>query len=179
MDKYDPLTQFLQKQRSNEVQLTFDDLEHVVGVVLPPAARTHRQWWENQVSSEGRQCHAWLDAGWAVRDVKLGEGYVVFGRSTVALERGPAPAAGAPVEEGDADTGPSMEFQTVALRCPHCLRRVTVEYRPEGTAFAVRNTFFCPHCRAENRVALPGALTATWLGHGPKPTPPDATGQSS
>ena len=85
MDNFDRLTEFLKGQIANEVQLTFSDIDDVIGVTLPPAARTHRQWWENQASAVGRQRHAWLSAGWNVRDVRLGQQYVVFGRSTIQM----------------------------------------------------------------------------------------------
>ena len=90
MEDYEPLTAFLKRQLSNEIRLTFDDLEDtdVVGIVLPPSARLDRRWWENQESTNGRQCHAWLDAGWAVRDVRLGEECVIFQRSTITLKLG-------------------------------------------------------------------------------------------
>lgn len=75
MEKYERLTTFLKRQLANEIRLTFADLQdaNVVGIVLPSSTRTHRQWWDNQESSAGRQCQAWLSAGWSVRDVKLGE----------------------------------------------------------------------------------------------------------
>jgi len=85
VDNFDRLTEFLKCQIANEVQLTFNDISDVIGVTLPLAARTHRQWWENQASAVGRQCHAWLSAGWNVRDVRLGQQYVVFGRSTIQI----------------------------------------------------------------------------------------------
>jgi len=85
MDDFDRLTEFLKGQIANEITLTFNEVRDVMGVKLPPAARTHRQWWENQASAVGRQCHAWLSAGWNVRDVRLGQQCVVFGRSTIRI----------------------------------------------------------------------------------------------
>jgi hypothetical protein len=82
MDHYDRLTAFLKGQVANEITLTFNDISDVIGVTFPAAARTHRQWSENQASATGRQCHAWLDARWNVR---LGQQYVVFGRSTIQI----------------------------------------------------------------------------------------------
>jgi hypothetical protein len=85
MDQYDRLTVFLRDQVANEIILTFNEINDLMGVTLPLAARTHRQWWENQASAVGRQCHAWLSAGWNVRDVRLGQQYVVFGRSAIQI----------------------------------------------------------------------------------------------
>jgi hypothetical protein len=82
MSKYQSLTDFLAKQLSDEITLTFEDLEdaNVVGIELRGSAKTYRQWWENQTSSHGRQCRAWLDAGWKVKDVNLTAERVTFRR---------------------------------------------------------------------------------------------------
>jgi hypothetical protein len=82
MSKYDPLTSFLRRQLSNEVRVTFEDLEdkNGIGIVLPQSAKTYRQWWENQESPGGRQCRSWLDAGWEVKEANLTAEFVVFRR---------------------------------------------------------------------------------------------------
>jgi hypothetical protein len=82
MSKYQALTDFLNHQPSDEITLTFEDMEDSdkIGITLPPAAKEYRQWWENQASSEGRQCSAWLDAGWEVASVDLTAERVTFRR---------------------------------------------------------------------------------------------------
>jgi hypothetical protein len=45
MGKYEPLTEFLRKQAGNEVEMTFAQIERVIGSKLPPKAQEHRAWW--------------------------------------------------------------------------------------------------------------------------------------
>ena len=47
MGKYEPLAQFLRKQQTHEVRLTFGEIERIVGAKLPPSARKQRAWWSN------------------------------------------------------------------------------------------------------------------------------------
>ena len=46
MGKYEPLAQFLRKQQTHEVRLTFSEIERIVGARLPPSARKQRAWWD-------------------------------------------------------------------------------------------------------------------------------------
>jgi hypothetical protein len=82
MTKFYALTAFLQHQLSNEVTLTFKDLEDAnkVGIALPGSARMYRHWWENASKPDARHCTAWLDAGWHVTAVDLAAEHVTFGR---------------------------------------------------------------------------------------------------
>ena len=47
MGKYQPLGQFLRKQRTNEVPLTFREIEKIIGAKLPPNSQHYRAWWSN------------------------------------------------------------------------------------------------------------------------------------
>src|SRR5437667_9522887 len=60
MGKYDRLTAWLREQTDDVVELTFADLEGLVGH-LPPSAIAHRPWWRN--NAEHPQASAWLAAG--------------------------------------------------------------------------------------------------------------------
>src|SRR5438034_719397 len=51
MGKYEPLGQFLRKQRAAAVPLTFREIEKITGVKLPPKAQHHRAWWSNNPSN--------------------------------------------------------------------------------------------------------------------------------
>lgn len=65
MGKYDPLCRYLRRRRGAEVSLTFDDVERIIGALLPRAAGA-ASWWTN-APPEGHafvQCHAWLGAGY-------------------------------------------------------------------------------------------------------------------
>lgn len=68
MAKYAPLGGFLRRwKRTNigqSVDLTFAEIERILGAILPKAA-SNRGWWQNG-SSSGRefvQCAAWINAG--------------------------------------------------------------------------------------------------------------------
>jgi hypothetical protein len=82
MTKYYALTAFLQHQVSDEVTLTFEDLEDKgkIGIELPGSARMYRQWWENQSKPDARHCRTWLEAGWEVADADLAAKRVTFRR---------------------------------------------------------------------------------------------------
>jgi len=78
--RYAPLAIWLQSQPSSRdrARLTFEDIEKIIGEVLPPSAHQHRAWWANDTS----HVHAkqWLDAGWRVAQVSAAEQRVVFAR---------------------------------------------------------------------------------------------------
>jgi hypothetical protein len=64
MSKYDRLGGYLRRRRGTEVLLTFDEIERIIGALLPRAAAAPA-WWTNTPPG-GRgfvQCHAWLGAG--------------------------------------------------------------------------------------------------------------------
>jgi len=88
MSKYVRLTYFLQNQKANEVTVTFADLEdrNKIGISLPDAAKTHRQWWENQTKLDAQQCVAWLEANWTVSAVNLSVERVTFRRNDTGTD---------------------------------------------------------------------------------------------
>jgi hypothetical protein len=65
MAKYDPLRRFLRRRGAVDVLLTFDEIERIIGAMLPHAAGKP-DWWGNAPSQErGRsQSYAWLEAGY-------------------------------------------------------------------------------------------------------------------
>lgn len=75
--KYLALEQYLERVNTNEVKLTFEDIEKIIKDQLPPSSHKYSAWWANGGHS---QADAWLNAGWEIREVKLGE-YVVFIKS--------------------------------------------------------------------------------------------------
>lgn len=65
MAKYDPLEGHLRRQKTASYEMTFRDIERVLGGLLPKSA--HRpEWWANEQSPDTRhvQCKAWLRAGY-------------------------------------------------------------------------------------------------------------------
>jgi len=82
MGKYEAFRKYLIKvdEGRNEVTLSFDDIEEILGSTLPQSARRHRPWWGNAPTSPNAA--EWIKAGWIVSDVKLQEGQVTFRRTS-------------------------------------------------------------------------------------------------
>lgn len=74
MAKYDPLRRFLRRRRGDVIDLTFAEIELIIGGVLPHAA-DKADWWRNEAKA-GRglvQCGAWLEAGFEVAELDPGK----------------------------------------------------------------------------------------------------------
>jgi hypothetical protein len=89
MGKYEPLGQFLRKQRTAEVPMTFREIEKITGVKLPPKAQHHRAWWSNNPDNNV-MTKVWLEAGYESAQVDMEGRKLVFRRASKA----PAPASG-------------------------------------------------------------------------------------
>ncbi len=76
--KYDRLAEYLKNLRRDEVVLTFDEIEHILGFKLPQSARK-RVWWVNDVR-RSRAVHGWLKVGWKVEFAHITKGEVGFRR---------------------------------------------------------------------------------------------------
>jgi hypothetical protein len=64
MGKYDPLRDYLKRQRSDEFEMSFTEIERKLGAMLPNrAAAPH--WWDGDHGDAVRpvQQEAWRDAG--------------------------------------------------------------------------------------------------------------------
>jgi hypothetical protein len=79
MGKYEPLTEFLQKQQASEVRMSFEQIERVIGDKLPPVAQRHRAWWSNSPSNNV-MTKAWLEAGFRSEQVDMSARKLVFRR---------------------------------------------------------------------------------------------------
>jgi DNA-binding XRE family transcriptional regulator len=79
--KYYPLHEYLRPlPQDKPVTLTFDQVETIIGVSLPPSARASRSWWANSTTPQSR---AWLEAGWLMDAVDIGEAWAVFRPSRI------------------------------------------------------------------------------------------------
>jgi hypothetical protein len=83
--KYEPLGAFLRGQRSEEVPLTFNEIEKITGVKLPPKAQHHRAWWSNNASNNV-MTKVWLEAGYESARVDMSARKLVFRRVAKAGE---------------------------------------------------------------------------------------------
>lgn len=79
MGKYEPLTEFLKDASQNEVRMSFDEIEKIIGRQLPSSARRHRAWWSNNPENSV-MTKAWLDAGWKSEQVDMEARKLVFRR---------------------------------------------------------------------------------------------------
>ncbi|HMK80954.1 MAG TPA: hypothetical protein VK438_14965 [Xanthobacteraceae bacterium] len=79
MGKYEPLGQFLRRQRAREVPLTFREIEKITGVKLPPKAQHHRAWWSNNPDNSV-MTKVWLAAGFESAQVDIEGRKLVFRR---------------------------------------------------------------------------------------------------
>jgi Domain of unknown function (DUF4268)/CBS domain len=84
--KYDPLREYLErkhKEKISIIQISFSDMETLLGIELPEAARQHRSWWGNEHANP--QSEAWMSVGWLVTNVDLGREEVSFRQSRSAF----------------------------------------------------------------------------------------------
>jgi hypothetical protein len=76
MGKYRKLWAWLRAQDADEIPLTFEEVEEVLGISLPPSARLHMpHWYGYDGTALGR---AIRDAGWKASNVDLQEQRVTF-----------------------------------------------------------------------------------------------------
>ena len=95
MGKYEPLTEFLQRQPGGEVRMSFAQIERVVGFKLPPVAQRHRAWWSNSPTNNV-MTQAWLNAGFRSEQVDMAARKLVFRRD----RRASAPEVGSAEKSG-------------------------------------------------------------------------------
>jgi hypothetical protein len=81
--KYGPLRGHLASSTGDRIQMTFTEVEDLVGR-LPDSARRHRAWWANGSHVEAQ---AWREAGWRVDSVNQAAEEVVFARGSTGPPR--------------------------------------------------------------------------------------------
>lgn len=77
MSKYDALCTFLACSKQSQIQLSFLQIEKIIGSALPGSAYEHAAWWANGGHS---QAQAWENAGFMTRHVDICSRKVVFCR---------------------------------------------------------------------------------------------------
>jgi hypothetical protein len=80
MSKYDPLQTFLRDRSSDEVPMTFEEIERILGFKLPEKSQQIRAWWSNNASNNV-MTKAWLAAGYRTARVDLAGRRLVFERT--------------------------------------------------------------------------------------------------
>jgi len=76
MSKYAPLGDFLRKQKTALVPMTFQQIERIVGSKLPKSKR-YPAWWSNN-RWNNVMTQIWLDAGFESEQVDVTSGKLVF-----------------------------------------------------------------------------------------------------
>lgn len=76
--KYHPLFEYLQQRQYQDVQLSFEEIEAILGNQLPASARRQRAWWSNRNSDRALQAQAWIGAGYHSDSVDLQQETVTF-----------------------------------------------------------------------------------------------------
>jgi hypothetical protein len=79
MSKYEPLQQFLVTAHGEIQQMSFRDVERILGFKLPKSAYEHEAWWSNNTTGHSH-ARAWVDFGWRT-DVDLASRRVTFQRT--------------------------------------------------------------------------------------------------
>jgi hypothetical protein len=80
MGKYDPLKAFLEASGAEELPMSFEEIEALLGASLPDSRR-YPAWWSNNPSNN-IMTRVWLDAGYRTERVDVEGHKVVFRRSS-------------------------------------------------------------------------------------------------
>jgi hypothetical protein len=139
MAKYEPLGEYLKKQGSERVPMTFAEIERVTGVKLPPSATKHRPWWSNNPDNSV-MTKVWLDAGYESEQVDMAARKLVFRR--VRGSKGPVAPRGEGGPQQDAPFHPAYGAMQGLIRImpgvdltqpadPEWADRLDAEYGPE------------------------------------------------
>ena len=79
--KYDPLIDHLRSQVAHKVELTFAEIDSLLGDKLPPTALEYPAWWANSPTDQTHSwARRWTAAGWRAR-VDLANQSVTFDRA--------------------------------------------------------------------------------------------------
>lgn len=115
MPKYTPLQRDMQARPRVDTELTFENIEKILGFKLPRSAHVHTAWWSNERGTHV-QARAWMDAGWQVWHADLAKKKVYFRPS--AAELSPLPPSVTPHTSpygGVKDTGPAFKGDDVVI----------------------------------------------------------------
>jgi hypothetical protein len=77
--KYDPLRRYLESVGAPVVELSFVQIEEIIGGRLPESARKHPAWWSNNPTNHVN-AQAWLAAGYSSGSLDLAGERLVFSR---------------------------------------------------------------------------------------------------
>jgi hypothetical protein len=93
MALYEPLGQYLKKNGSGHIAMTFREVETVIGRKLPASAYRHRPWWANEERGHSH-AKAWLGAGYETEQVDMAGKKLVFRRAAAPDTRSSSALSG-------------------------------------------------------------------------------------
>jgi hypothetical protein len=76
--KYRALSDYLVNAARDEIQLTFSEIEQILGFKLPSSAREHRAFWANTTTHS--IALSWLNCGFETEVVDMSSGTITFGK---------------------------------------------------------------------------------------------------
>jgi hypothetical protein len=80
MSKYSKLTEHLVSWDSDDLTVSFEELEKILGFPLPRSAYSYPAWWANQAGEGHSQSSAWQSVGWRTGELDIANERVSFSR---------------------------------------------------------------------------------------------------
>ena len=78
MSKYHALRDFLLQSKKERLDMSFSEIEEILGFPLPKSAYEYSAWWANEAEGQHVQKQGWMDAGYETSDLKLMQKQVTF-----------------------------------------------------------------------------------------------------
>lgn len=85
MGKYEPLGQFLKKQKRSQIKMSFSEIERIIDAKLPKSKST-RAFWSNNPDNNV-MTKEWIAAGFETRDVDTRKSELVFSKKTAKSKK--------------------------------------------------------------------------------------------
>lgn len=75
-EKYQKLTDYLQKTGKKEVRLTLTEIQDILGFPLDASAYQYREFWANCTAST--KAYSWMEAGYEITEIDLKSETLLF-----------------------------------------------------------------------------------------------------
>ncbi len=85
MNKFANLKDYLITSGKNEITLTFDEMEAIIGFPLPESAKKHRAYFANTTNHSISK--AWMEAGYFATDLDIYEQKIIFRQKDLKKEK--------------------------------------------------------------------------------------------